>query len=88
MTPGRDNIVLIVVNLDAWHAQDAYIDVPVEDFGWMPGESYQMHDLLTDDRYVWTGRRNFIRLDPQTHPAHIFRVRRKIGSERNFDYFL
>ena len=42
---------------------------------------------LTDERYLWTGRRNFVRLDPQTHPAHVFRIRRKAGSEQNFDYY-
>jgi starch synthase (maltosyl-transferring) len=88
MTPARDNIILVVVNLDAWHTQDAFIDVPFEEFGWMAGDSYQMHDLLTDNRYIWTGRRNFIRLDPQVSPAHVFRVRRKIGSERNIDHFM
>jgi starch synthase (maltosyl-transferring) len=88
MTPARDNILLIVVNLDVWHTQDAFIDVPVEDFGWMPGEQYQVHDLLSDNRYLWTGRRNFIRLDPHTSPAHIFRIRRKMGSESNVDYFM
>ena len=86
-TVARDNLLLIVVNLDAWHRQDAFISVPLEDFGLAEGERYQVHDLLTDERYVWTGRLNFIRLDPQTHPAHIFRIRRKAGSEENFDYF-
>ena len=50
-------------------------------------ETYQVHDLLTDARYLWTGRLNFVRLDPQTNPAHVFRIRRKAGSEENFDYF-
>ena len=86
-TIARDNLLLIAVNLDAWHRQDAFISVPLEDFGLAEGERYQVHDLITDERYVWTGRLNFIRLDPQTHPAHIFRIRRKAGSEENFDYF-
>jgi starch synthase (maltosyl-transferring) len=87
-TVARDNAVLVVVNLDAWNSQDSFIHVPLEDFGLRDGETYQVHDLLTDDRYVWTGRRNFVRLDPHTRPAHIFRIRRKLGSERNFDVFM
>jgi starch synthase (maltosyl-transferring) len=86
-TVARDNLLLIVVNLDAWHTQDAYLSVPLEDFGLGENETYQVHDLLTDERYLWTGRRNFVRLDPQTHPAHVFRIRRKAGSEQNFDYY-
>jgi starch synthase (maltosyl-transferring) len=86
-TIARDNLLLIVVNLDAWHTQDTFVTVPLEEFGLGESETYQVHDLLTDDRYLWTGRRNFVRLNPQTHPAHIFRIRRKAGSEENFDYF-
>ena len=86
-TVARDNLLLIVVNLDVWHRQDAFVSVPLEDFGLGEGDTYQVHDLLTDARYLWTGRRNFVRLNPQTNPAHVFRIRRKAGSEENFDYF-
>ena len=64
-TEARDNILLVVVILDPWHAQEAFINVPLEEFGWLEGETYQVHDLLTDERYLWSGRRNFVRLDPQ-----------------------
>ncbi len=47
-----------------------------------------MHDLLTDARYLWSGARNFVQLDPTRTPAHIFRVRRRVHTERDFDYFL
>jgi starch synthase (maltosyl-transferring) len=87
-TVARENLILVVVNLDVWHTQDAYVTVPLEDFGLAENETYQMHDLLTDARYLWTGRRNFVRLDPQAHPAHVFRIRRKAGSEQNFDSYL
>ena len=87
MTEARDNILLVIVSLDPFHAQDAYIDVPVEKFGWIEGQAYQVHDLLNDERYLWSGRRNFVRLTPDK-PAHIFRVRRKTHSEKDFDYYL
>lgn len=87
-TIARDNLIFVVVNLDAWHTQECFVSVPLEDFGLAENETYQVHDLLTDARYLWTGRRNFVRLDPQAHPAHVFRIRRKAGSEQNFDVFL
>ncbi len=87
MTAARDNILLIAVSLDPFHAQDAFIHVPVEQFGWMESQTYQAHDLLHDERYLWSGHRQFIRLTPEK-PAHIFRVRRKSHSEQDFDYFL
>ena len=86
-TVARDSLILVVANLDVWHTQDSFVNVPLEDFGLAEDETYQVHDLLTDTRYLWTGRRNFVRLDPQVHPAHVFRIRRKAGSEQNFDYF-
>jgi starch synthase (maltosyl-transferring) len=87
MTEARDNILLIVVSLDPFHAQDAFIHVPVEQFGWLEGQTYQVHDLLNDERYLWSGWRNFVRLTPEK-PAHVFRVRRRLHSEQDFDYFM
>jgi len=47
-----------------------------------------MHDLLTGARFLWQGARNFVRLDPQRVPAHVFRLRRRLRREQDFDYFL
>ena len=82
MTPARDDIILVVVNLDPFRKQDSYVDVPIDEFGEMEGDTYQVHDLLTDARYTWHGRRNYIELDPEIQPAHIFRVRRPTGDGR------
>ena len=79
MTPSRDDIILVVVNLDPFRKQHSYIYVPIEDFGAAEGEPYQVHDLLSDARYTWYGRRNYVELDPQIQPAHIFRIRRPAG---------
>ena len=87
MTEARDNILLIVVSLDPFHVQDAFIRVPIDQFGWLEGETYQVHDLLFDERYLWSGDRNFVRLTPQK-PAHVFRIRRRTHSEQDFDYFM
>ena len=82
MTPARDNIILVVVNLDPHRKQHSYVDVPIDQFGSMGGDVYQVHDLFSDVRYIWRGRRNYIELDPEIQPAHIFRVRRWIGGDR------
>ena len=31
---------------------------------------------------------NFVQLDPHSCPAHIFRIRRKVKTERDFDYYI
>jgi starch synthase (maltosyl-transferring) len=82
MTPARDNIILVVVNLDPHSKQHSYVDVPIEQFGSMDGDVYQVHDLLSDARYIWRGRRNYVELDPEIQPVHIFRVRRWIEGDR------
>jgi starch synthase (maltosyl-transferring) len=76
MTPARDSIILIVVNLDPLHTQSGWVEAPIEEFGEIGSDSYQVHDLLTDERYVWHGRRNYVALHPGVQPAHILRVRR------------
>jgi starch synthase (maltosyl-transferring) len=68
------NHLLIIVNLDAWHSQDAFVSVPLEEFGLREGEAYEVEDLLTARRYQWKGRRNFVRLVPDETPGHVFRV--------------
>ena len=82
------DIILVVVNLDPHHKQSGWVDVPLDDFGLDPRQEYQMHDLVTDNRFLWHGSRNYVELDPQRLPAHIFRVRRRVRTERDFDYFL
>ena len=37
---------------------------------------------------MWRGRRNYVLLDPQRSPAHVFRLRRRVRSEQDFDYYL
>jgi starch synthase (maltosyl-transferring) len=82
MTPARDNIILIVVNLDPRHKQNSYVDVPIDQFGQMESDVYQVHDLLSDARYTWRGRQNYVELDPEIQPAHVFRVRRWAGGDQ------
>jgi starch synthase (maltosyl-transferring) len=82
MTAARDNIILVVVNLDPHRKQHSFIDVPIEQFGSMEGDAYQVHDLFSEARYIWHGRRNYVELDPEIQPAHIFRIRRWIEGDR------
>ena len=88
MTTDLSNIIVVVVNLDPHHTQSGWVDLPVEAFQLDPHQPYQVHDLLTDARYFWHGMHNYVELNPQVMPAHIFRVRRLVRTERDFDYFL
>jgi starch synthase (maltosyl-transferring) len=82
------NEVLVVVNLDPHYKQSGFITLPLGELGLDPRQPYQAHDLLTDARYLWHGARNYVELNPQTVPAHIFVIRRKVRTEHDFDYYL
>jgi starch synthase (maltosyl-transferring) len=83
-----ENIILVVVNLDPNHTQAGWLQLPLEKFGLDPHEPFQVYDLLSGAFFLWSGESNFVEINPGTMPAHIFRVRRKVRSERDFDYFM
>ena len=56
--------------------------------GYGAARPFQAHDLLTDAHYLWQGPRNYVLIDPHSVPAQIFRLRRRVRTEQDFDYFL
>ncbi len=84
----HSNTIVVVANLDPHHAQSGWIELPLEDLGVEVQHPYQAHDLLSGARFLWQGPRNFVRIDPQSSPVHILLLRRRLRSERDFDYFL
>jgi starch synthase (maltosyl-transferring) len=86
--PESGNVVLTVVNLDPHHTQSGWLELPIDELGIEPDRPYQMHELLTGARFLWHGRRNFVQIDPNRVPVHILRLRRKVRTEHDFDYFL
>jgi starch synthase (maltosyl-transferring) len=78
----------VVVNLDPHHAQGGYVELPLARFELEPDRPFQAHELLTEARYLWSGARNYVELDPASMPAQIFRIRRRVRSEHDFEYFL
>lgn len=87
-TEDLQNVVVVVVNLDPYHTQAGWVELPLEQIGLLPQEPFQMHDLLTDAHYLWQGTRNYVQLDPQSVPAQIFRLRHRLRREQDFDYFM
>ena len=82
------NAIVCVVNLDPHHTHSGWVDLDLAALGIEPGAQYQMHDLLTGGHFLWSGSRNFVALDPARVPAHVFRVRRRVHREQDFDYFM
>jgi starch synthase (maltosyl-transferring) len=71
------NVVLVVVNLDPRWRQSGWTDLSLAELGLSEGESFHVRDLLTGETYAWSGRRNYVELDPAEMPAHIFLVQRE-----------
>ena len=82
------NVVVTVVNLDPHQTQSGWIGLTAESIGVAPGQSFQVHDLLSDQRFLWQGEWHYVQLDPQHTPAHVLRVRRRTRDENDFEYFL
>jgi starch synthase (maltosyl-transferring) len=82
------NIILVVVNLSPHYTHSGFINLQLDKLDLDEHHPYQAHDLLTGARYVWSGPRNYVELNPQSMPAHIFRIRKQFRSEVDFDYFL
>ena len=76
MTPARDDVVFVAVNLDPFATHAGMVDVPIDELGVAPGQSYRMHELLSDVTYEWRGPRGFVELDPARDLAQIFVWRR------------
>ncbi len=81
------NVVLTVVNLDYFHTQSGWIDLSLDRLRLAPSDTFQVLDQLTGQRYLWQGPRNYVELSPEKSPAHIFRILRRVRSEKDFDYY-
>ena len=82
------NIIVTVVNLDSFHTQAGWVMLDLNSLGLSEDQTFQAHDLITDSRHVWQGPRNYVELNPQSCPAHILRVRKRVHTEQDFDYYL
>ncbi|NTW74980.1 MAG: alpha-1,4-glucan--maltose-1-phosphate maltosyltransferase [Chlorobiaceae bacterium] len=68
------NVILTVVNLDHRNTQGGWMRFPLELFDLPHTQTFTVEDLLSGNSYSWNGEWNFIELNPNHSPAHIFRV--------------
>lgn len=85
---GNENVILTIVNLDPHHTHGGWVTLPLAQLDLDPSLPYQAHDLLTGDRFIWHGQTNYVQLNPHNLPAHILRIRRRVRSEHDFEYFM
>jgi starch synthase (maltosyl-transferring) len=82
------NVVLTVINLDPYNTQSGQLELDLKALDVDDQRPFQVHDLLSNARFTWHGPRNFVQLNPNVVAAHVFRIRRRVRTERDFDYFL
>jgi starch synthase (maltosyl-transferring) len=68
------DLVLVVVNLDPHHMQHGFVQLPLTDWGLSLDASFQLLDLLSNERYYWRGEWNYVRLDPEARVGHVLHV--------------
>jgi starch synthase (maltosyl-transferring) len=86
-SPDASNVILTVVNLDPYHVQSGILELNLDLLKIDGAQPYQANDLLTGARYLWKGSRAYVELNPFSVPAHIFRLRRRVRTETDFEYF-
>jgi len=69
-----DNRILVAINLDPTQEQAGWTNLNLEELGIFHNDYFEVEDLLTGTRYQWHDRRNFVALNPDRMPAHIFRL--------------
>lgn len=75
-TADKSDNILVVVNLDPFQTHETMIHFPLDDFGMPHDEQFEAHELITGERYFWSGGSQFVRLDPRKESAHLLHLRR------------
>jgi starch synthase (maltosyl-transferring) len=75
----QDDVVLVIVNLDAHQAQESTVLLDTEALGLTKPDGvedqafFTVHDELSGESYPW-GEHPYVHLDPQVQVAHVLRV--------------
>ncbi len=69
----KDNLILVVVNLDPFYTQRGMLRLPYEALNLFAGQHVTVHELITGDSYNWYNEWNYVELNPAL-PFHIFKI--------------
>jgi len=87
-SPDGANLIVTVVNLDPRYTQSGFVTLPLWELGIPEDRAYEAEDLLSGERYLWNGPRNYVELRPEQRAGHILRIHRRLKAETDFEYFL
>ncbi|MEZ2126893.1 MULTISPECIES: maltotransferase domain-containing protein [unclassified Sinorhizobium] len=73
---GRENALLIAVNLDPYNAHEADVEIPLWSWNLPDDGALDLEDLIAGHKFTWSGKVQHLRLDPHAGlPFGIWRVR-------------
>jgi starch synthase (maltosyl-transferring) len=84
----RSNLLVTVINLDPHHIQAGFVVLPLDELEIPHDRPFEAEDLLTGERYLWQGPRNYVELKPSAMSGHILKIHRRMRVETDFEYFL
>jgi len=84
----RSNLLVTIVNLDPHYTQSGFVTLPLDELEIPLDRPYEAEDLMTGDRYMWQGARNYVELNPAFRSGHILKIHRRMRVETDFEYFL
>jgi starch synthase (maltosyl-transferring) len=84
----RSSLLVTVINLDPHHTQAGFVVLPLDELEIPLDRPFEAEDLLTGERYLWQGPRNYVELRPSAIPGHILKIHRRMRVETDFEYFL
>ncbi len=73
-TADRGNVVIAVVNLDPHGVHGGEVVLPLHEWGIAPDQEFSVEEAFTGHVSTWRGERQHLVLDPQAHPALLYRL--------------
>ncbi|MCZ8356266.1 MAG: alpha-1,4-glucan--maltose-1-phosphate maltosyltransferase [Cyclobacteriaceae bacterium] len=70
----NSNRVLVVINLDQHNKQAGYLQLSSDLKNTQKGINVKLKDVMTGENYTWTQEWNYVELDPNRMPFHLFEV--------------
>lgn len=64
--------IIVVINLDEKNTQSAWINIPQLELNRLYGPVLHITDQLNNENYEWNSDWNYVELNPDTKPGHIF----------------
>ncbi len=71
----RSDETLTIINLDNHYSQRGMVQLPLHEMGIQHGQSIEVHDVITNNSYIWGEEWNFVELHPAL-PFHLFDIKK------------